>query len=71
MGGDLFWEKSYDSNLKDINPANWENTCPEICRRTFLNYPDKIALAFMGVHITYASWIDTQTNSPICSCLSD
>ena len=54
MGGDLFWKKSYNSNLKDINPANWENSCPEIFRRTFLNYPDKIALAFMGVHITYA-----------------
>ena len=54
MGGDLFWKKSYDPDLRDINPASWETTCPEISRRIFLNYPDKIALAFMGVHITYA-----------------
>jgi long-chain acyl-CoA synthetase len=54
MGGNLFWKKSYDSDLRDINPASWETTFPEISRRIFLNYPDKIALAFMGVHITYA-----------------
>jgi len=54
MKEDLFWKKSYASDLRDIDPARWETTCPEICRRVFLNYPDKIALAFMGVHITYA-----------------
>ncbi len=54
MEKDLFWKKSYDPELGDIHPARWETTCPDIIRRVFLDYPDKIALAFMGVHITYA-----------------
>ena len=54
MEKDRFWKKSYDPELRDIHPSRWETTCPDILRRVFLDYPDKIALAFMGVHITYA-----------------
>lgn len=54
MEKDRFWKKSYDPELRDIHPTRWETTCPDILRRVFLDYPDKIALAFMGVHITYA-----------------
>ena len=54
MEKDRFWKKSYDPELRDIHPTRWETTCPDILRRVFLDYPDKTALAFMGVHITYA-----------------
>ena len=54
MEKDRFWKKSYDPELRDIHPGRWETTCPDILRHVFLDYPDKIALAFMGVHITYA-----------------
>jgi long-chain acyl-CoA synthetase len=53
MDGDGFWEKSYDPGLADLDPAAWESTYPEISRRAFREYPDKTALAFLGVHITY------------------
>jgi long-chain acyl-CoA synthetase len=58
---DRFWKKSYDPGLTDIDPAEWETTFPEISRRTFRDFPDKTALAFMGVNITFSE-LDAYAN---------
>ncbi|MBN2298566.1 MAG: AMP-binding protein, partial [Deltaproteobacteria bacterium] len=48
------WKKSYDPGLKDLNPQEWEKNLPEVCQRSFKEFPEKVALAFMGVHISFA-----------------
>jgi long-chain acyl-CoA synthetase len=58
---DQFWKKSYDPGLEDLKPDQWEHSYPEICRQTFKTFPDKTALAFMGVHITF-SQLDVYAN---------
>jgi long-chain acyl-CoA synthetase len=49
-----FWKKSYDPGLKDLDPKEWEKTFPEVCQRSFVKFPEKTALAFLGVHISFA-----------------
>jgi long-chain acyl-CoA synthetase len=56
-----FWRKSYDPGLTDIDPAEWENTYSQISRRSFIDFPYKTALAFMGVHITFGQ-LDSYAN---------
>lgn len=55
------WKDSYDPGLTDLDPAEWEKTYPEVSARAFRDFPDKTALAFMGVHITF-SQLDRYAN---------
>jgi len=55
---DRFWKKSYDPGLEDLDPNQWEHSYPDICKKTFGAFPDKTALAFMGVHITFSQLDD-------------
>ena len=54
MADDLFWKKSWDPGLADLDPKLFETTCTEVFRSTFAQFPDKVALAFMGREITFA-----------------
>ena len=56
-----FWEKSYDDNVSHLNPEVWEISYVDAVRPAFENYPDKIALAYMGTEI-YFKEIDLYTN---------
>jgi len=51
---DKFWTKSYDEGLTDLDPALWEISYVDAIKPTFENFPDKAALCFMGVEITFA-----------------
>ncbi len=53
MSGNAFWKKSYDEGLYDLDPLLWESDLITVFDRTFRDFPDKTALAFMGVHISY------------------
>jgi len=53
MENKKFWKKSYDPGLKDLDPREWEMTFPEACRQSFEKFPEKTALAFLGVHISF------------------
>ncbi len=56
-----FWEKSYDDNVTHLNPEVWEKSYVDAVRPAFENYPDKIALTYMGTEI-YFKEIDLYTN---------
>ena len=56
-----FWEKSYDDNVTHLNPEVWETSYVDAVRPAFENYPDKIALTYMGTEI-YFKEIDLYTN---------
>lgn len=49
-----FWKNSYDPGLTDLDPREWETTCVEAVKDIFTKFPNNIALAYMGTHITYA-----------------
>ena len=61
MGAEQIWRKSWDPGLTDIDPAKWETTYVDVIRSAFTNFPQKTALAFMGVEITFAE-LDRYTN---------
>jgi long-chain acyl-CoA synthetase len=61
MGKEQIWRKSWDPGLTDIDPAKWETTYVDVIRDAFTNFPQKAALAFMGVEITFAE-LDRYTN---------
>jgi long-chain acyl-CoA synthetase len=51
---DRFWTKSYDPGVTDLDPAQWETSYVEIVKPVFKKFPDKAAIAFMGVEVTFA-----------------
>ncbi|MEN6472937.1 MAG: AMP-binding protein [Syntrophaceae bacterium] len=54
MDNERFWKKSYDSGLADLEGSAWELSYVEAVKEVFSRFPDKIALAYMGTHISFA-----------------
>jgi len=54
MTTERFWTKSYDEGVKDLDPKVWEISYVEAVKPTFEKFPEKNAMAFMGVEITFA-----------------
>ena len=48
-----FWTKSYDPDLTDLDPSTWETTYVDAVKPVLARFPDKAALAYMGVEITF------------------
>jgi long-chain acyl-CoA synthetase len=48
-----FWTKSYDPDLTNLDPSVWETTYVEAVKPIFSKFPDKVALAFLGVEVPY------------------
>ena len=57
-----FWKKSWDPELEDLDPKIWDISFPEALQDTFRSFPDKMALAYMGLEITF-SQLDKWANS--------
>lgn len=54
MAKEHFWKKSWDKGLKDLDPKLWETSYVDAIKPTFKKFPDKTALAFMGVEISFS-----------------
>ena len=48
-----FWRASYDAGMEDMDPKEFEKTFTGSTRHTFENFPDVMALEFLGVEITF------------------
>ncbi|MBD3197114.1 MAG: AMP-binding protein [Candidatus Lokiarchaeota archaeon] len=48
-----FWKNNWDEGLKDLDPSVWEKSFPDSLRKSLVEDKDKIALAFLGVEITF------------------
>lgn len=59
--GEQFWRKSYDPGLEDLDPGVWETNYVDAVRPVFEKFPNKTALAFMGVEISFAE-LDLYSN---------
>ncbi|MCP4762510.1 MAG: long-chain fatty acid--CoA ligase [archaeon] len=56
-----FWMKSYDEGLTDIDPKSWETTYIKATRHIYEKYPNKMALEFLGIEITFGE-LDTYSS---------
>lgn len=48
-----FWKKNWDEGLEDLNPSLWEKSFPDSLRQSLEQDAEKIAMAFLGVEITF------------------
>jgi long-chain acyl-CoA synthetase len=48
-----FWMKSWDPNVKDLDPKEFETTYPEFVKPIFEKYPKTMALAYQGLEMTF------------------
>jgi long-chain acyl-CoA synthetase len=48
-----FWKANWDPGLKDLDPSDWEMSFPDSLRKSFEEKPERLALAFLGVEITF------------------
>ena len=48
-----FWKKNWDDHVKDFDPKDFEITYPELIKDAFIEYPDKMAIEYLGVKITF------------------
>ena len=49
-----FWKKNWDKGVDDLDPKEFETTYVELIRKAFNEFPTKVALAYLGVEITYS-----------------
>jgi len=56
-----FWKKNWDSGISDLDPKEFETTYPEMIKEAFKEFPDKMALEYLGVEITFRE-IDMYSN---------
>jgi long-chain acyl-CoA synthetase len=53
MYAQKFWKKSWDEGLDDLDPAEFETTYVDMIKQAFQRVPDKTALAFLGMEMTF------------------
>jgi long-chain acyl-CoA synthetase len=56
-----FWRKSWDEGMTDLDPAEFETTYLDMIRPVFEEMPDKTALAYLGVDVTFGE-LDRYSN---------
>ena len=61
MTTERFWTKSYDEGITDLDPSVWETNYVDAIRPAFSKFPDKAALSFMGVEVTFGE-LDRYSN---------
>lgn len=58
---DRFWKKNWDEGLEDLDPNEYTTTYVDMITRTMTDYPDVVALKYLGVDITYGD-LDRYSN---------
>ena len=48
-----FWKKNWDPGVEDVPAKDYETTFVEMIKRSFEEYPDKVALSYLGVEKTF------------------
>ncbi|MFW9877358.1 MAG: AMP-binding protein [Candidatus Thorarchaeota archaeon] len=56
-----FWKANWDPGLEDLDPKDYNTTYPEMLREIFEKFPDKMALAYQGLEISFAE-VDRYSN---------
>jgi long-chain acyl-CoA synthetase len=53
MYAERFWKKNWDDGVEDLKPEAYETTFVEMIKQAFNEVPDKTALGYLGVDITF------------------
>jgi long-chain acyl-CoA synthetase len=53
MYAERFWKKNWDDGLEDFDPKQFDTTYVEMIKKAFEQVPDKTALGFLGVDISF------------------
>jgi long-chain acyl-CoA synthetase len=61
MYAERFWKKNWDEGVEDLEPEEFETTFVEMIKEAFAKVPDKTALGYLGVDITFAE-VDKYAN---------
>ena len=56
-----FWKANWDPNIDDLPLEEFETNYPEMIREVFEKFPDKMALAYQGLEISFAD-VDQYSN---------
>ena len=51
---DRFWMKNWDEGMTDLDPEEFETTYVDMIRSAFEESPNKTALGYLGVNVTFA-----------------
>ncbi|MFX1392135.1 MAG: AMP-binding protein [Promethearchaeota archaeon] len=55
------WKASWDKHITEIDPKEWDISYPDSIKPTFKEFPNKVALAFLGVEIKFGQ-LDRYSN---------
>ena len=61
MYAERFWKKNWDDGLEDFDPEEFDTTYVEMINKAFEQVPDKTALGFLGVDISFRE-VDQYSN---------
>ncbi|MBW1687272.1 MAG: AMP-binding protein [Deltaproteobacteria bacterium] len=53
MYGERFWKRNWDEGLTDLEPSAFETTYVDLIKPIFEERPDKTALGYLGVDVTF------------------
>jgi long-chain acyl-CoA synthetase len=56
-----FWTKSWDEGMTNLDPSEFETTYVDMIKPAFEQTPDEVALAYLGVDVTFAE-LDRYSN---------
>ncbi len=54
MYAERFWKKNWDEGVEDLKPEEFGATYVEMIKRAFKEVPDKTALGYLGIDITFS-----------------
>ena len=54
MYSERFWKKNWDEGVEDLKPEEFGITFVEMIKRAFKEVPDKTALGYLGIDITFS-----------------
>lgn len=54
MYAERFWKKNWDEGVEDLKPEEFDTTYVEMIKRAFKEVPDKTALGYLGIDITFS-----------------
>ncbi len=54
MYAERFWKKNWDEGIEDFRPEEFDTTFVAMIKRAFHEVPDKTALGYLGIDITFS-----------------
>ncbi len=70
MYAQRFWKKNWDEGVEDLKPEVYETTYVKMIKQAFDDVPDKTALAYLGVEMTFSE-LDRYANQFACMLMEN